>query len=71
MLKLALSDYKLIINGDVPIKEEIETVKGFEYKTKPFNHQIEAFKYGLNKDKWLLIHNHMIMCYLFLKYYLS
>lgn len=54
MLKLALSDYKLIINGDVPVKEEIETVKGFEYKTKPFNHQIEAFKYGLNKDKWLL-----------------
>ena len=26
----------------------------FEFKTKPFQHQLEAFDYGLNNDKWLL-----------------
>lgn len=26
----------------------------FNFKTKPFQHQIEAFRYGLNKNKWLL-----------------
>ena len=26
----------------------------FEFKTKPFQHQIEAFDYGLNNNRWLL-----------------
>lgn len=26
----------------------------FSFKTKPFKHQLEAFNYGLNNDKWLL-----------------
>lgn len=34
--------------------EEIDIPDGFEFKTKPFNHQIEGFKYGLNHSKWLL-----------------
>ena len=54
MLELALSGYNLNINGDIPVYNEIDTIKGFEYKTKPYQHQIDAFKYGLNKDKWLL-----------------
>ena len=34
--------------------DEVEVPDGFEFKTKPFNHQIEGFKYGLNHSKWLL-----------------
>lgn len=26
----------------------------FKFKTKPFRHQLEGFKYGLTNDKWLL-----------------
>ena len=26
----------------------------YEFKTKPFQHQLEAFDYGLNNDRWLL-----------------
>ena len=26
----------------------------FEYKTKPFAHQVEGFEYGLTHDRWLL-----------------
>ena len=35
-------------------KEDVQIPNGFEFKTKPFNHQIEGFQYGLNHDKWLL-----------------
>ena len=28
--------------------------EGFEFKTKPFQHQLEGFEYGLNYDRWLL-----------------
>lgn len=34
--------------------KNVEKPVDFEFKTKPFNHQIEGFKYGLNKDRWLL-----------------
>ena len=27
---------------------------GFTFKTKPFQHQIDGFNYGLNNDRWLL-----------------
>lgn len=27
---------------------------GFEFKTTPFNHQIDGFNFGLNHDRWLL-----------------
>ena len=26
----------------------------YEFKTKPFNHQIEGFQYGMDNDRWLL-----------------
>ena len=35
-------------------KKEIEIPKDFDFKTKPFEHQIDGVKYGLNHDKWLL-----------------
>lgn len=35
-------------------KPKITTPKGFEFKTKPFAHQLEGFNYGLNNDRWLL-----------------
>ncbi len=28
--------------------------KGFEFKTKPFEHQVDGFNYGLTHDRWLL-----------------
>ena len=28
--------------------------KNFKFKTKPFQHQIDGFNYGLKSDKWLL-----------------
>lgn len=33
----------------------IEIPKDYEFKTKPFKHQLEAIQYGLNNDKWLLL----------------
>lgn len=35
-------------------KETHKMPKGFEFKTKPFGHQLEAFQYGLDNDRWLL-----------------
>ena len=35
-------------------KKEVKVPEGFEFKTKPFTHQMEAFEYGLQYDKWLL-----------------
>lgn len=34
--------------------KQVEIPTGFEFKTKPFQHQIEAFEYGLQYDRWLL-----------------
>ena len=35
-------------------KKEVKMPTGFQFKTNPFQHQIEGFKYGLNNDRWLL-----------------
>lgn len=35
-------------------KKEVKIPDGFEFKTKPFKHQEEAFMYGLEYDRWLL-----------------
>lgn len=52
----ALSSYPIEITGEYISleKPKAEMPKGFEFKTKPFEHQIEAFNYGLNNDRWLL-----------------
>ena len=35
-------------------KQEIKIPSGFAFKTKPFQHQVESFMYGLKYDKWFL-----------------
>jgi len=35
-------------------KKKLEMPAGFQFKTTPFQHQIEGFEYGLNNDRWLL-----------------
>ena len=52
----ALSDYDFDITGQYisTKKKKVTAPSGFEFKTKPFEHQIEGFEYGLNNDRWLL-----------------
>ena len=51
-----LSNYDFDISGDFGAFEEkkAEMPTGFEFKTKPFEHQIDGFNYGLKYDRWLL-----------------
>lgn len=53
----ALPDYDFDIHGNWKAFEEKKSVAmpaGFQFKTNPFQHQIEGFQYGLNNDRWLL-----------------
>lgn len=53
----ALPDQNFDIHGDWRAFEKKEIAKiptGFQFKTTPFQHQIEGFEYGLNNDRWLL-----------------
>lgn len=56
MLKEKLKEYKLNIMGnlDACIEKEVKIPDGFSFKTKPFQHQYEAFMYGLKNTKWFL-----------------
>ena len=52
-----LSDFDFDIHGNWKAFEEkkkIEMPVGFQFKTNPFQHQIDGFEYGLNTDRWLL-----------------
>ena len=51
-----LQDYDIDITGEYVSleKPKVEIPKDFKFKTKPYEHQIEAFNYGLQNDKWLL-----------------
>ena len=51
-----LPDYDFNINGPYITleKPKAKMPEGFEFKTKPYEHQITAFNYGLVNDKWLL-----------------
>lgn len=51
-----LSDYEFHITGKCISSEnkKINVPTGFEFKTKPFEHQIDGFRYGLQYDRWLL-----------------
>lgn len=58
-LILNLKDYDIKVTGNIDkiseTKPEITATDiEFEFKTKPFNHQIEGFNYGLSHDRWLL-----------------
>lgn len=48
----ALKDYDVTVVGEFETKE-VETVD-YEYKTEPFEHQRESFKFGMEHSKWLL-----------------
>lgn len=51
-----LPDYDFDITGQYVSMEKkaVSIPAGFEFKTTPFQHQIEGFEYGLNNDRWLL-----------------
>lgn len=38
----------------IDLSHKAEIPNGFKFKTNPFKHQIEGFKYGLSNDKWFL-----------------
>lgn len=53
----SLPDQNFDIHGNWKAFEEkkkVEMPVGFQFKTNPFQHQIEGFEYGLNNDRWLL-----------------
>lgn len=52
----SLSDFNFNIHGNWKAFEEKQKVElpHFNFKTTPFQHQIEGFNYGLNNDRWLL-----------------
>lgn len=52
----SLSEYDITITGKYIKLEthEKQIPNNFKFKTKPFEHQLEGIKYGLNHDKWLL-----------------
>ena len=51
-----LSNFDFEIKGHyVDLSEkEVSIPKGFEFKTKPFEHQMDGFIFGLKKNRWLL-----------------
>jgi len=50
-----LSNFEMVIKGCIPEKPELTEIPGgFKFKTEPFQHQKEAFFYGLNHDRWFL-----------------
>lgn len=53
----ALPDFNFDIHGNwgaFAEKKKVEMPVRFQFKTNPFQHQIEGFEYGLNNDRWLL-----------------
>ena len=50
-----LEDYDMEIHGrELLEKKEAKAPKDFSFKTKPFEHQIDGFNFGLQNDRWLL-----------------
>lgn len=52
-----LQSHQMEIIGDFEVqKQKVENpiLNDFKFKTKPFDHQIQGFKYGLEKDSFLL-----------------
>lgn len=52
-----MQDFDIRLEGDLSYlndKTELELPEDFEFKTKPYAHQIKGVEYGLNYDKWFL-----------------
>ena len=52
----SVKDKEITITGDYKAlaPKEVKIPKGFQFKTNPFDHQIEGFEYGLKHDRFLL-----------------
>ena len=52
----SLQNYELEITGPYLSTEKKKAAipNGFSFKTKPYEHQIDGFNYGLENDRWLL-----------------
>lgn len=51
--KLPEQEFK-ITGPYICLEKKVSIPDGFHFKTQPFSHQMEAFEYGLQNDKWLL-----------------
>ena len=52
-----MKNYSIKLEGDLSVlteNKELKVPKGFEFKTKPYEHQIEGVEYGLNHSRWFL-----------------
>lgn len=52
----SIGDKEITISGDYYEEPEVDNVLpiDFEFKTKPFSHQLESFQFALNHEKFLL-----------------
>lgn len=52
----SIKDKEITITGDYKTlaPKEVEIPEGFNFKTNPFDHQIEGFEFGLKHDRFLL-----------------
>lgn len=54
-LTTKLSEYNFEINGYVQLQKKVAKIpENFEFKTNPFEHQIDGFNFGIQCDRWLL-----------------
>jgi SNF2 family DNA or RNA helicase len=57
-LLAGLTKHEVNITGDFAAFNEVKKVanlpKEFQFKTKPYDHQIDGLSYGLTHDRWLL-----------------
>lgn len=51
-----LANFSVKVTGvlDTTEEEKVEEPVNFNFKTEPFSHQVEGFKYGLSHNRWLL-----------------
>lgn len=63
ILKEQLKDFKVTVIDEVDLNSQnnsdiysdiCKEIASFDFKTAPFEHQIEGFKFGLSHNKWLL-----------------
>ena len=52
----SIKDKEITITGDYKtlVPKEVKIPEGFNFKTNPFDHQIEGFEFGLKHDRFLL-----------------
>lgn len=52
--KLPREQFDIFGHYESLLKEDVAVPSNFNFKTKPFEHQVAGFQYGLNNDRWLL-----------------